>query len=106
MDESVIQNPDLKDPDLLLIETNTAYTGGESTHSNWIKNKELIAKWFSKEHKGRVLLYHLSSSYDWMAGCVPRPMTDTDWHELCQDTDFNDYNLDIDIAEDGNCYEL
>lgn len=106
MDESVIHNQDMKNPDILLIETNTAYTGQETTHSNWIKNKQLISKWFTKDHKGRILLYHLTSSYDWMEGCVARPLTDTDWRELCLDNDFADYQLAIDIAEDGKRYEI
>lgn len=106
MDESVIQNQDMKNPDILLIENNTAYTGKESTHTNWVKNKALISRWFSKQHKAKVLLYHLSSSYDWMAGCVPRPMTDTDWRELCHDEDFKDYSLNIDVANDGEKYEI
>lgn len=105
MDESVIRNRDMKNPDLLLIETNTVYTEND-THTNWIKNKNLISRWFTKEHEGRILLYHLSSSYDWVAGYAPRPMTDTDWREVCRDEDFNDYRLEIDIAEDGRKYEL
>jgi ribonuclease BN (tRNA processing enzyme) len=55
IEENVIENPDLRDPSYLFLETNTIYATS-THHTNWQQNKELINKWFKGDKKSHVIL--------------------------------------------------
>jgi ribonuclease BN (tRNA processing enzyme) len=80
IDESVIENPDLMDPDLLLLDSYAIRASG-TNHSNWEMNKELITRWASGNTSTLVLLTHIGGFEDYAMGHYDHVVTDEDWKE-------------------------
>ncbi len=102
MDKAIINHPDLKDPDVLLLETNTLYSTG-THHTNWEKNTALINTWFTGQKTSTVILYHISGYEDWEQGYFDIIPDDITWQR-----EINKFNppsgCNIEIATDGGCY--
>ena len=104
LEDEVLENADLKDPDILLIETNTIEAAGAG-HTNWRQNMKLLGKWLSADSKSRVLLTHLSGFEDWVQQYYTHVPTDEDWLEAIGQ--FQSPNgVRIEIAEDEMHYSL
>jgi len=104
IEESVIENHDLRDPDAMVLETNTL-KAVRTNHSNWEVNKELIARWVTGKTKSLILLNHLSGSEDYEQGYYDHIPTDSDWaEEIGRFTP--PANTDVVIAEDGKGYPI
>jgi len=104
IEDSIIDNPDLKDPALLLLDTNTIKAGG-ANHTNWEQNKKLISCWITGNSKALVLLNHISGFEDYEQGYYDHIPTDEDWeNEICNFT--SPKNTTIKIAEDGKSYPV
>ena len=80
IEDRIVDNPDLKDPDLLLLDTTTIKAVG-TNHSNWEQGKHLIRRWASGSSRVRVLLNHISSFEDYRQGYYDHVPTDADWKD-------------------------
>jgi ribonuclease BN (tRNA processing enzyme) len=99
-----LDNVSLKDPDILLIETNTINASGTG-HTNWQQNMKLLGQWLSADSKSRVLLTHLSGFEDWSQRYYTHIPTDEDWLEAIGQFHAPE-GARIEIAEDGMCFTL
>jgi len=104
LEEEVLENADLKDPDILLIETNTIKASGTG-HTNWQQNMELLEKWLSADSKSRVLITHMSGFEDWSRQYYTHIPTDGDWLEAIRQFQAP-RGASIELAEDEMCYSL
>lgn len=99
-----VDSPDLKDPDFLLIETNTIKAVG-TNHTNWQQNMKLLNHWLSAQSKTRVLITHISGYEDWAQNYYTDIPTDRDW--LAAVGQFKaPPGAIIEIAEDEKCYQM
>ena len=104
IEDYVIENPDLKDPDLLLLETNTLFAT-KTNHTNWIQNKLLIKRWVSGSKNVKVVLNHISGYEDYEQGFFKNVPTDKDWEKEIKKFKVP-VNTKLEIAKDGGCYLL
>lgn len=104
VEDRVIDNPDLKDPDAIVLDTNSLKAVGVN-HSNWEQNKKLLKRWVSGNSNTLVLLTHLGGFEDYQQGFYDHIPTDDDWQE-----EVKRYapppNTKVEIAEDGRAYSL
>lgn len=104
IEDSIIENPDLKDPALLLLDTNTIKAVG-TNHTNWEQNKKLISCWITGCSKVLVLLNHISGFEDYDQGYYDHIPTDDDWKNEIRNF-ASPPNTTIKIAEDGKRYSI
>ena len=104
IEERIIENPDLKDPDVILLETNTLKATG-TNHSNWEQNKKLIVRWVTGRSKTKVLLNHLGGFEDYMQGYYDHFPTDNEWNQEIKSFT-PPWNTSIELAGDEGRYPL
>jgi len=104
IEERIIENPDLKDPNAIILDTNSIKAVG-ANHSNWEQNKKLISRWAAGHSKVLVLLNHMGGFEDYQQGYYDHIPTDADWkQEIARFTP--PVNTSIEIAEDGKTYPI
>lgn len=104
IEKRIIDDPDLKDPDVILLDTNTIKAVG-TNHTNWEQNKKLIACWATGNSTVLVLLNRLAGFEDYEQGYYKHVPTDTDWNEEIERF-ASPKNTKIKIAEDGKSYAV
>ena len=76
--ETTVEHPDLRGPDLLLLDANTIKAIGVN-HTNWEQNKHLIKRWATSSSRTQVVLHHLGGYEDYTQGYYDHIPTDEDW---------------------------
>jgi len=104
IEDSISENPDLKDADLYLIDSNTIKATG-ANHSNWMQNKYLIHRWITGQKKARVLLHHIGGFEDYSHGYYDHLPNDEDWMDEIKTFD-PPKGTNVELAQDNSCYEL
>ena len=104
IEETVIEHPELKGADMVLLDTNTikaTYTN----HTNWEQNKHLITRWSVRDSETRVLLNHIGGYEDYSQGYFDHIPTEEDWKREIA-TFKPPGGMTVDLAEDGKSYIL
>jgi ribonuclease BN (tRNA processing enzyme) len=78
INETTVAHPDLRGPNLILLDANTIKAIG-TNHTNWEQNKYLIKRWATGSNKTQVVLHHLGGFEDYMQGYYDHIPTNQDW---------------------------
>ena len=100
--ETVIEHPELKGADMVLLDTNTIKAIG-TNHTNWEQNRYLIARWAAGRGKTRVLLNHIGGYEDYSQGYFDHIPTEEDWKREMAKFE-PPAGTTVDLAEDGKSY--
>jgi mRNA degradation ribonuclease J1/J2 len=104
IEDRIIETPDLKDPDLLLLDCNALKAVGIN-HGNWEQNKELIRRWVTGRSRVHVLLTHIAGFEDCQQGYYDHMPTEADWEEGIKSF-AAPANTMIELAKDGKRYPV
>jgi ribonuclease BN (tRNA processing enzyme) len=104
MEVQVAEDPDLRDPACIVLDSNTIRASG-NYHSSFEENKNLIVRWCSGGEEVLVLLNHLSGFGDYREGFYDHVPDDEDWKAAVEEF-FPPPMVTVKVAEDGACYRV
>ncbi len=104
MEEVVAENPRLRDPACIVLDSNTIKASG-NYHPSLEENRALIDRWCSGDEDVLVLLNHISGFGDYLGGYYDHVPDDEDWRAAAKEFSTKP-RVKVVVSEDGGCYRL